>query len=563
MNFSLILKTFRILSKHRPGRLFLLSFLTLFQGMNTGFSIVLLIPLLQLLNTAAEGLPEGITGFFRTVSDRSGIPLSVETILIIYVIILSVNALVQYWKTVLDTGYQVSLIHDARLRLFRKVILADWPLLNSRSRTNHIQVLIKEIPVLANYYYYFLKLLTSLLMLAAFICYALMISAKFTFIVIFAGSILFFILRKFLIRSYNLGEAAIDSYNRLLKYIDDFWQSVKIAKVHSSEEFYYRKFNEANTSLLDIEYNIQKNYNLPQLIYRIAGILVLVTVIYAGYRTGDVPLAAFFILILLFAKIFPHFIAINNDVSMLFSYLPSVKLVFKLDDEFPDSRFMKRPVGDSLSFKKEIELKNISFSYSGGEHLFKNLNITIPANKITGITGVSGIGKTTLIDIISGLQKPVSGNIFIDGQILDEHMIPSWKSAIGYLPQDPFFIDGTIRENLVWDSNSIVSDIDIMKVLESVNAEHLVNRFKEGLDAFIVNYTSCFSGGECQRLALARVLIRQPGILLLDEATSSLDSDNEAIIMDVIEKISARVTVIFVTHRLSLIPYFNKIIKLT
>jgi ATP-binding cassette, subfamily C, bacterial len=562
MNFSFILKTFRVLAKHKPGKLTLLFFLTLFQGLNSGFSIVLLIPLLQLLNVGSGGLPDGLALFFRELSERSGIGMSVETILIVYVFILTLNALVQYWKSILESDYQISLIHDVRLRMFRKVILADWPLLNSRSKTNHIQLLTKEIPVLANYYYYLIRLFTSLFTLGAYISYAAIISGKFTLIIIVAGSLLFLVLRKYLVRSFHMGEEAIDSYSRLLKYIDDFWQSVKIAKVHSSEEFYYRKFDEANSSLLDIETSMQKNHNLPQLIYRIAGIAVLVIVIYTGYRTGDVPLASFFILILLFAKIFPHFIGINTDISMILSYIPSVKLIFTLEDEFPDNSLKNSDEKETLILNREIRLKNITFSYPDGEKLFMNFSMTIPAWKITGITGESGRGKTTLIDIIVGLQRPDSGEIIVDDQVLDDNLLPYWKSGIGYLPQDPFFIDGTFRDNLIWDSNIKVSDTEIYEVLEMVNAAYLVKRFKEGLDAVIVNYGYTFSGGECQRLALARVLLRKPGLLLLDEATSSLDADNEAIIMDVISKLSSTVTVVFVTHRVSLLPYFHNLIRL-
>ena len=105
--------------------------------------------------------------------------------------------------------------------------------------------------------------------------------------------------------------------------------------------------------------------------------------------------------------------------------------------------------------------------------------------------------------------------------------MPKWRTGIGYLPQDSFFIDGSLRENLVWDCRRDISDNEIKDVLKQVNALQLVNRHKNGLDEEIVNYPFHFSGGERQRLALARVLLRQPQILLLDEATSSLDIENE------------------------------------
>jgi ATP-binding cassette subfamily C protein len=356
-------------------------------------------------------------------------------------------------------------------------------------------------------------------MAGAYTLYALIISVPFTAVIIGVGVVTFFALRIFLKRSFRMGQTYVDSYNRLLKYIDDFWQTVKIAKVHSSEEYYSERFDEANVSLLNMEYRMQRNWSLPQLIQRIAGLVVLVGIVWFGYRSGSVPMASFVILILLFSRIFPQMIAMNTDISMIIANVASVKLVMQLDDELPEcdlrtansglgSRQLSRQAKTgrgAMELREGIRLEGISFSYPDGTKLFDGFSAVIRANAITGIVGQSGRGKTTLIDLIAGLQKPSEGRLFVDGAVLDDELLPRWKAGLGYLPQDPFFIDGTLRENLVWDSGGRprgISDEEIWEVLAQVNATHLVKRFRKGLDAFLVNYHTSFSGGECQRLAL-------------------------------------------------------------
>ena len=557
-----VLKTFRLLRQHQPWKLVLIFAITLVNGVSSGFSIVLLIPLLQLLNVNSGEQVNGLAVVFKNLASKAGIELTIETILLVYLVLLIMMPLLQYWKALLDARYQQTFIYNLRRRLFRKIILADWSLLNRKSKNNHLQVLTKEVPNMAVYYYFYLRMLMTLLFIGSYIAWALLISARYTGVIIITGGLLFFVLRKFLVKAFHLGEDFITSYNQLLKYIDDFWQTVKIAKVHSSEVFYYSKFDKASTSLLDLEYLMQKNNALPQLIYRIAGILVLVMVVYTGYNTGLMPLSSFFILILLFSRIFPQFISLNSNVNNIITSLPSVRMVMQLDDEFTDTMFQTNEILSGFPVEKEIALRGISFSYPGEKQLFHEFSEIIPAKRITGIVGVSGCGKTTLIDIIAGLQKPEKGGIFVDGCLLDDVFLPSWKKSIGYLPQDSFFIEGTLRENLIWDSRSSTSDERILEVLAKVNALHLVSRFKKGLNEHIVNFQFMFSGGEQQRLALARALLREPLILLLDEATSSLDIENERQVMEVITKLKEQVTILFVTHRRSLLPYFDKIIHL-
>jgi len=590
-----IIKSFSLLREHQPGKLLLIFFLTLLQGVTSGFSIVLLIPLLQLINIGGAE-PEGIALAILDFAGRAGIDLTMGSILLVYISLLTFSALIQYWKALLDARYQQTFIYTLRRRLFRKIIMADWQLLNSRSKTNHLQVLTREVPNLANYYYYYLRLLTTVLMAGAYIVYAMLISPWFTLGITGVGLILFLVLRRFLLRSFRLGKGYVDSYYRLLKYIDDFWQTVKIAKVHSSEEYYSGRFDEANVSLLNMEYMMQRNWSLPQLIQRITGLLVLTGVVWFGYTWGSVPLASFVILILLFSRIFPQMTAINTDLNMIATNVPSVRLVMQLDEDLPEPSARGSKGIAALKLREGIDLEGISFAYPDGEKLFEGFSAHIRARAITGVVGHSGRGKTTLIDLIAGLQMPAAGRILVDGVLLDDGLMPRWKAGLGYLPQDPFFIDGTLRENLVWDSGSraaaggvhgtgreqerggagvihgtgreqerggaTITDDEIMAVLGQVNAGHLVSRFRKGLDAFVVNWHTSFSGGECQRLALARVLLRKPSVLLLDEATSSLDTENEATVMEVLAQLKERVTIVFVTHRESVSRWFDEVIKI-
>lgn len=554
-----ILSTLRPLWMHQRAKLLLLFLITLILGLSSSFSIVLLIPLLQIITNENGEQEHQIGQYFSDLANNFGIQLTLESILIIYVILLCIMAVLQYLKVIMDASFQQSFIYKIRSRLFRKIIMADWRFLNTKSKTNHLQVFSKEVPKLTNYYYFLLRLLTGLIMIASYLSWALLLSVKFTLIITLTGIILFYLLRKFIVKAFHFGKGYVNAYNHLLKSIDDFWLTVKIAKVHSSEEFYYEKFSKASSKIFEMEYRLERNYSLPQLIYRISGVLVLVLLIYLGYRFDQLPLTSFFVLIILFSRIYPRFTAMISDVNMIVSNLSSVKLVMQMDSEFPKSthHFIK----EKIEFKKEIFFNNISFGYEQGEELFKKFNAKIFAFKLTGIIGESGRGKTTLIDLIAGLQKPKSGNIKVDEEILTEEKLTHWRLGIGYLPQDSFFIDGTLRENLVWDSPVEVTDEDIIKVLKQFNASHLVERLPKGLDEEIVNFVFHFSGGERQRLALTRVLLRKPRILLLDEATSSLDSENEALIMDLLSKLKKKVTIVFVTHRKSVLPWFDQVIE--
>jgi len=559
-----IIKSFSLFLKHRPVRICLLFITTLFLGFNQGITIVLLIPLLQLISPGKDLSGSGNwVPVLDNMLNKLDINPDIELILSVFTLSLFIMAFLTYFQSIGQASYQQDFSFAMRKRLFKKIITSDWKFLSGKSRHNHIQLLTTEIPKMATYYYYYLNLAGKVIFIAAHVVLALMLSVRFTLLVVAVGLLLFILLRKYLRKAEWLGNANIQAFRQMLKRIDEFWSVVKVAKVHHSEEFYLDKFNETNTRMLRYQDQQIINRAVPQLLFSLAGIALLAAVVYFAWRFMQIRLSSLFVLILLFARIFPRFTGINSDLNMMISNSGSVQIILDADKELEESNLTNTTDTRKIVLDRQITISNLSFGYDNGHSLFSNFNAIIPAKKMTGIIGPSGSGKTTLIDIISGLLETNEPVLAVDNTILTGKDLPAWKSSLGYLPQDPFFIDGTLRENLVWDTVHDPDDDQIMETLKQVNAGHLVLRQKHGLDTNIVNYQYHFSGGERQRLALARVLLRKPQLLLLDEATSSLDPENEARIMECLTQLKTRVTIVFVTHRQNLKPYFDNIMVIT
>lgn len=557
-----VIRSFGLFFKYKPLQLISLFVISLFLGFSQGITIILLIPLLGLLDKSATVASSNKwIDFTNMLFGKLGIEVNLSIILIFFATSLLLIAGLNYLKSTIQAAYQQEFSHYIRKKLFKKLITCNWSFLNGKSKHNHIQILTTEVTKMTTYYYFYLGLSTKAIFILSYIFMAAIVSLKFTVFVVITGLFIFVLLQKYLKKTISLGAGNIQAFREMLKQIDEFWLTVKMAKVHNSEEFYFNKFNEANAQMYKYQYKQLKNRAIPQFLFSIAGIASLVAVVLFAFNVIHLPMVSLVILILLFARIFPQFAGLNNDLNMLLSNIESVKMVLNMDKEIPEKDFWDKKSG-TIALKNEIKINHLNFAYTSDKPIFTDFSTTIRAHEITGIIGKSGCGKTTLIDILSGLQNTQPGVVTIDGINLTEDQLPYWKNSLGYLPQDSFFVDGTIRENLIWDSEQKITDDEIDKVLKQVEAFQLVKSQKTGLDTAIVNYAYHFSGGERQRLALARVLLRNPKLLLLDEATSALDSETEMQIINYLLKLKKKITIIFVTHRQNLFPYFDRIIDL-
>ncbi len=211
-----------------------------------------------------------------------------------------------------------------------------------------------------------------------------------------------------------------------------------------------------------------------------------------------------------------------------------------------------------ISFDDKISFKNVSFSYPGSKtDVIKNFNLEIKKNSIIGICGPSGGGKTTFINILLGFNKPTFGGVYVDNQNIYANL-KSWQNLIGYVPQDIFLLNESIKNNILFGlEDSKVDSQKFNNLLKDCNLENFIINTEKGLNTVIGERAAKISGGQAQRICIARALMNDSNILILDEPTSKLDQINEKEILEnLIKNFKSKLTIIIISHRVSMLNKF-------
>ena len=220
-------------------------------------------------------------------------------------------------------------------------------------------------------------------------------------------------------------------------------------------------------------------------------------------------------------------------------------------------------LNEKITFNNEIKLKNVNFKYPDTEVIILDkLNLSIPIGKSIGIYGESGSGKTTILNLLTGLLKPTDGEIFVDENILKPNNI-EWQSQVGYVPQSVYLTSDTIAENIAYGSNLEDVDKDLLNyAIKGSNLYQTIDLLPNKEKTLISEAGRNFSGGQIQRIGIARGLYKKPKILILDESTSNLDESNEREILNTLMSLKNKITIIFISHKLKSLEFCDKIYEL-
>lgn len=346
--------------------------------------------------------------------------------------------------------------------------------------------------------------------------------------------------------------------------LNELINGIRTIKIFLTQDWWMGKYISAVDKSTHYKYKMHMGRVFPESFMRFAYFIILAVVgIALSNNSPDklitaLPLFGTFALVA--ARFFPAIQALGNDLMVVSNSIPNTKITYDLCNAdlsvIPDGKRCLNELRENIAFE------DVWFKYDGmDDYLLKGITFKLEKKKVTAIVGPSGEGKTTLINLLLKLYWPAKGRIAIDGVNIADCKNDSYLSKIGYVSQETFIFNDTIKENIKFGLGNCTDEM-VIWAAKLADAHEFIIGAGEGYNTMVGDSGLKLSGGQRQRIAIARAMLRRPEILVLDEATSSLDNISEKNIQEAINRISEHTTVVVIAHRLSTVQNADKIVVL-
>ena len=539
--------------------LILLSYVIL-EGIIITLSVFSIIPIADFFLDPSLLNANFVTVYYVKILNFAGIEPS---LFIFFAFFVLTNFLKSISSTLISYGImkiRFKVIRRFSYNLLEKLLSVKWEFYLKNSSGKILNTYTQEIKKISGGLRDFCIQIASLLKLATYLIMPMFLNLKITLITIGLASLFavpFLMLGKI---AHELGKKDVEKSNKLYFGINEALQAAKliitfVRKKIVMEENKKRYEELYNTQMKNQIFDIILTNLYPPFSILAVGLAIVLSVESAENMS---TLAA--ILWSLLAAL-PNLSALVRGNAVIQNLIPSFKQ-FKEIEIGASTNIEKFGKIEFKGIKNQIEFKNVEFKHKENEKILENLNLKIKKNEVTALVGISGSGKSTIVDLLIGLHLVDKGKICLDENDIKDINIKSFREKISIISQETFLFNTTIYENLKWaDPNA--SDQDIKEALELSNSNEFINKFEKGIYTQVGERGNNLSGGQKQRISIARGLLKKPSLLILDEPTSSLDSASEVLIKETLEKIAEKTTTLIIAHRISTILNANYVYLLS
>ncbi len=474
----------------------------------------------------------------------------------------------------LSTWYNIRFARRMGLNLsknlFNKYISSHYEFFLQRNASEFLKNVVSEVnTVVNNTIKTFVDLIAkSLLIIFIFAGLIYINPMAAIFMVVFLGSIYFIIYTIIKKRLVNSSKELV-VWNRVRhKLLYEAFGGIKDVKLFGKEPYFYKKFLDSSYIIEEKQSSVQILGQMPKYFLEsiaFGGILAIALILFIINKSS----ADIFPLLGLYAfagyRIMPSLEAIFRSVSTMRGAGASLDIIhkeFTTDTVKLIAHLKDKQSLNPVIFKNNITLKDITFQYANKDKpIFNKLNLVINSNQTIAFVGTTGCGKTTIVDIMLGLLKPMSGEILIDDKLITEENIRSWQRHIGYVSQQIYLSDDSVTNNIAFGVEQDKIDHEAVQKAASIASIHnfVMEELSDGYNTRVGDKGIRLSGGQRQRIGIARALYYNPDVLVFDEATSALDNLTEAAVMEAIDKLMGTKTIIIIAHRLSTVKKCDRI----
>ena len=441
------------------------------------------------------------------------------------------------------------------MKAYSHFLYLPWYKILNLDHSYIMRVIYDSHVVVSNGIMQYLNLFKNFLFLSLVIVYLFFVNLKITFTILIILLLLTFILFVAFKKNFSsLSEKKASAEKFRLKNISESMLSLRDIKLNGNPNYFLDLYrgNEEIDKKIQVSYSVLSK--IPRSLFEVTTVLFLVIIVF--YLKPDqnmlkelIPIFGLYGIVIL--RLIPLFTQINQNIqTLLLSKVQVLEVIKNINEkninksEIKSEKFLD--FNNKIDNIDKIEIQNLNFYYNDANYILKDVNLDLEKNKTFYIEGKNGSGKSTLVDLISGMLKPTKGLIKINGKDINNSSL-LWKKNIGYVSQLTFLINESIKENIIF-GRDYINERMINKVVDLTGLTELINELPEKINTNVGNLGTKLSGGQKQKIMIARALIDDPGLIIFDESTNALDFESEKNFLEIINKIKKNRIIIFIAH---------------
>lgn len=556
------------IARTRPVSMSLSVFCLLISAVLDGIGVLALLPAIGVLLDGASvaANPHPVVQAFADIFESVGVALTLEALLVFILVVVVLKAIVTLLAQVQVSIAQSQSVEWMRRDLIAGLLQARWEFFTRQPTGRLSNAIANEAQSSGQLYSQFADIVSTTLQTSAYLIAALLISWQVTLGAVAVGAVMLFLLSRFIGSTQRNSRRMTTLMSGFSARLIDSLMGMKPLKAMNMAAHLQPILHKDVQKLREILVKLLLLKKFLGTAQEVIRAVALVGVIYLFSTYKPTSIEGLLAIAFVFLRTLEAFGRFQKQWQSVAQTEVPYRHVSGLLDYTRANR--ERDMGEisDISFSREIRFENVGFAYSTdkgevadlyfrsleGEApivpVLKGMNLRIRAGEFLCLLGSSGAGKTTLADLLIGLILPQEGRILIDDTPLEELKLDAWRRSIGYVPQDVFLFNGTIRDNITMGDDHY-ADTEIADAIVRAGAEDFIAKLDRGLDTQVGERGVALSGGQRQRICIARALVRRPRLLILDEATSALDSRTEHEIAQTVRSLTPQVTVVAITHR--------------